>query len=53
MKNVLGFWIDFDNEMIFFSTTFMKGARQMGSGEYELYMRVVSDFPDFKRITIK
>lgn len=53
MKKELGFWIDFDNEMIFFSNTFMKGARQMGSGEYELYMRVVSDFPDFKRITIK
>lgn len=53
MKKELGFWIDFDNEMIFFSNTFMKGARQMGSGEYELYMRVVTDFPDFKRITIK
>lgn len=53
MKQVLGFWIDFDNEMIFFSSTFMNGARQMGSGEYDLYMKVVTDFPEFKRITVK
>ena len=47
MKKIRIF-VDFDNEIIFFSNTFMKGARQMGSGEYELYMKVVLDFPNYK-----
>lgn len=51
-KVAFGFFFDIENETIFFSKTFMKGAKQMGSGESVLYMNIVSDYPNFKRVTI-
>jgi len=48
-----GFFINYDEKTIFFSNTFMKWAKVMTTGEYQLYMEVISDFPDFKQVTIK
>lgn len=54
MKNGVkfGFFIDDNEKIIFFSSTFMKWAKVMSTGEHQLYMQVIADFPNFKHVVI-
>lgn len=45
-----GFFVNFDKEEIYFSRTFMDGAKVMGSGEFQMYMELQNEFPTFKKI---
>lgn len=50
---VFGFFVDENEKIIFLSSTFMNGAKVMSSGEYQLYMQLLADFPNYKRVVIK
>ena len=50
---VFGFFVDENEKIIFISETFMNGAKVMSSGECQLYMQLIADYPNYKQVVVK